>query len=71
MDYETLIASMFTYHKPTDNQAAMMAELQGEHVTPLAHAFDSMAPDGPAKTIALRKLHEARQAMNYAILGGK
>lgn len=61
------IEAMFTYHKPDEREIARMAHVS-ETLRELSHYLLDFVGDSPATAIAIRKLHEARMAANYAIL---
>lgn len=62
---------IFTYHAPTAQQVESLA-IMGDAFKDLAHVINNTLPDGPGKTVAIRKLAEARMSANSAlILEGK
>jgi hypothetical protein len=56
----------FTYKAPTIETKPKFEAVTGEFLT-LVDALYDLMPDGPGKTLALRKLAEARMAVNSAI----
>lgn len=58
--------STFEYLKPTDEQIAEMSIIRSAGKT-YAECLDSVLPDGPDKTYAMRKLRELAMWANVAI----
>jgi hypothetical protein len=60
------IDNVFTYHPPVGDQVERYQYIrEGGRI--LARLIDGQAPDGPEKTLALRKLQEAVMWANAAI----
>ena len=67
----TLIESIFTYHKPTAEQAETYERINALFMY-IALSLNHALPEGPGKTVAIRKLADARMAANAAVaLEGK
>ena len=64
---EEEISRWFDYNKPTDDQVRHM-QIWREKASALACDFAQYAPDGPDKTVALRKLKDTLMAMNAALV---
>lgn len=62
----TLHESTFEYLKPTDQQVDDMSVLR-EACKTYAIALDTLLPDGPDKTCALRKLREVGMWANVTV----
>lgn len=62
----SLHESTFGYLNPTDAQKSDM-QVCRDAAKAYADAIDAMAPDGPDKTYALRKLREIAMWVNVAI----
>ena len=66
-----LIDHIFTYHKPTPGQTETYNLLSASY-RGLAMIVNDLLPEGPGKTVAIRKLADARMAANAAVaLEGK
>ena len=65
MDQE-LIDHIFTYHPPTPEQHATYDALTALFKY-AAHSLNDLLPEGPGKTVAIRKLSEARMSANAAV----
>lgn len=59
----------FQYKPPTDDTRPKFGVVTSEFIRLVDKVFD-LIPDGPGKTLALRKLSEARMAVNSAIANG-
>lgn len=57
----------FFTHKPPDATTVPLYSLVSEWFIALVDAIYDTMPDGPGKTVALRKISEARMAVNSAI----
>lgn len=65
------VLQIFTYQSPTPAQAEVYAYV-GAKFRELAIVLNEQLPDGPGKTVALRKLAEARMQANACVaLNGK
>jgi len=60
------LENIFTYHSPDDEQQKAYAAVNGFFLD-CALECVKVTPDGPGKTVAIRKLNEARNAFNSAI----
>lgn len=60
------IEDIFSYHAPKAEQAAKYTAVNAAFVE-CAKLVNEVMPDGPGATVALRKLAEARMAVNAAI----
>lgn len=63
---EALIDHIFTFHKATPEQAAIYDALT-DYFRWLARKLNEKLPEGPGKTVAIRKLSDARMAANAAV----
>ena len=61
-----LVEFIFTYHPPSPEQRATYDGLTAEFLR-LALHVNAALPEGPGKTVAIRKLAEARMAANAAV----
>lgn len=59
----------FQYKPPTDETRPKYGVVTSEFIR-LVDAIYDRIPEGPGKTVALRKLSEARMAVNSAIANG-
>lgn len=64
-DLQSLL-SLFAYHPATPEVAQTYSNLRAAF-KPLAEQVWDLVPDGPEKTLALRKLHEALMYANLAV----
>jgi len=65
------IENIFIYHPPTVDQAETYRRITQEFIL-LAWNLNELLPDGPGKTVAIRKLSEARMQANATVaLEGK
>lgn len=65
------ITEIFSYHPPTEEQRETYAEINAAFIK-CAEDVAPLLPDGPGKTVAIRKLADARMAANAAVaLEGK
>jgi hypothetical protein len=60
------LKDIFTYHAPTEEQRVKYEQIN-EAFLACARVVNAVTPDGPGKTVAIRKLNEARMAANAAI----
>lgn len=60
------IEAAYTYHPPTEAQQKRYASIN-EYTRDLAEWFMNLCPDSPERTLALRKLQEARMWANASI----
>jgi hypothetical protein len=68
---EKEITDIFSYHPPTQVQRETYEEIN-EAFIECANAIVPLLPDGPGKTVAIRKLSDARMAANASVaLEGK
>lgn len=63
------IEELFTYHKPTDDQAHQYLRIR-EAAKDLVRVIDREVPSGPDRTAAVRKIREAVMTANAAIATG-
>ena len=63
------IEELFTYHKPTDDQAHQYLRIR-EAAKALVRCIDHEVPPGPDRTAAVRKIREAVMTANAAIATG-
>lgn len=56
----------FRYKPPTDETRPKFDVVTGEFIALVSNIYDHL-PEGPGKTLALRKLVEARMACNACI----
>jgi hypothetical protein len=61
-----LIEHIFAYHPPSEAQARVYEAINGSFAS-IAHYLNSVLPEGPGKTVAIRKLAEARMQANAAV----
>lgn len=70
MPYRTFdekeINDIFSYHAPNEREREAYAEVNGAFVECVKHVL-KYTPDGPGKTVAVRKMNEARNVFNSAI----
>lgn len=65
------IVDVFSYHAPTPEQVEIYERIN-QAFRRCALEIAPVLPDGPGKTVAIRKLADARMAANAAVaLGGK
>ena len=65
------ITNIFSYHPPTEEQRKIYEEINKQYLA-LALHLQILLPEGPGKTVALRKLSEARMQANACVaLEGK
>lgn len=68
---EEMLEFIFTYHAPTEEQRAAHSA-SNKIIFDAVKELEKLMPNGPGKTVAIRKLAEARQAVHAAIaLEGK
>lgn len=61
-----IITNWFTYHPPTQDQAAIYEAIRA-HAREFAHVLNALVPDGADKSDALRKLCEVVMTANAGI----
>lgn len=65
------IEDIFTYHAPTEEQREKYQRINEAYIE-CAKKIAKEMPSGPGKTVAMRKLSEARMSTNQAVaLGGR
>jgi hypothetical protein len=65
------IREIFSYHPPTPEQVAIYEQINNAFIQ-CALNIAPLLPDGPGKTVAIRKLAETRMAANASVaLGGR
>ena len=65
------IEDLFSYHPPTPEQRGTYEEINAAFVE-CAKKIAPLLPGGPGKTVAVRKLSDARMSANAAVaLNGK
>lgn len=57
----------FDYHKPTDDQVNRISIIRGASKV-MVQAIWAQCPDGPDRTVAIRKVHEAMMTANKSIV---
>ena len=65
MTYEQ-IKDIFTYHAPTPEQREIYEQINAAFVA-CAVVIEPLLPEGPGKTVAIRKLAEARMQANASV----
>lgn len=60
------IKDIFTYHAPTEEQRKLYEQINAGF-THLALELNVLLPEGPGKTVAIRKLAEARMQANASV----
>jgi hypothetical protein len=63
---EEQIRDIFTYHAPTIDQVELYNQINDAFMQ-CALVVNRIAPEGPGKTVAIRKLAEARMQANASI----
>lgn len=57
----------FAYHKPDDEQVERIAAVREAHKAAVC-AIWGLVPNGPDRSVAIRKLHESMMTCNKAIV---
>lgn len=57
----------FDYHKPSDEQVDRISVIRNAHKNLVKVVWDNV-PNGPDRTVAVRKLHESMMTCNKAIV---
>lgn len=60
------LKDIFTYRPPTEKQRELYERINIAFLE-CAQVVNAVTPDGPGKTVAIRKLSDARMAANAAI----
>lgn len=60
------LKDIFTYHAPTEEQRAKYEQINAAFLE-CAKVVNVFTPEGPGKTVAIRKLAEARMQANASI----
>lgn len=60
------LEDIFSYHSPTEEQKPKYDEVNRVFLD-LAKTINELMPAGPGATVSIRKLNEARNAVNSAI----
>jgi len=60
------LKDIFTYHPPTPEQREIYEKINAAFLE-CAHVVNAVAPEGPGKTAAIRKLSDARMQANASI----
>lgn len=63
---EAEIREIFSYHAPTPEQRETYEQINAAFIE-CALEVSTLLPDGPGKTVAIRKLADARMAANAAV----
>jgi hypothetical protein len=63
---ERTITNWFTYHPPVGDQSVVYETIRA-HAREFAHILNNLVPDGPDKTVAMRKLRECVFIANAAV----
>ena len=63
---DAILKDVFTYHPPTEAQREIYNRINEVFLT-AAQAINSLIPDGPGKTVAIRKLSDARMQANACV----
>lgn len=63
---EEQLQDIFTYHAPTIDQVELYNSINDAFLE-CAKVVNKVTPDGPGKTVAIRKLADARMAANASI----
>lgn len=61
------VETAFTYIPPTPRSVQQIQAVRDDFKR-LARTIEAFAPESADRTVALRKLHEASMAVNYAIV---
>jgi Xaa-Pro aminopeptidase len=65
------LKEIFSYHAPTAEQREIYEKINAAFLA-CAETIDPLLPEGPGKTVAIRKLAEARMQANASVaLEGK
>ena len=60
------IKHIFSYHPPTAEQREVYEQINAAFIA-CAEAIEPLLPEGPGKTVAIRKLADARMAANASV----
>lgn len=60
------IKDIFSYHPPTPEQREVYERINAAFIA-CAEAIEPLLPEGPGKTVAIRKLSEARMQANASV----
>ena len=60
------LKDVFTYHPPTPAQREIYEKINAAFLE-CARVVNAVTPEGPGKTVAIRKLSEARMQANHSI----
>jgi len=60
------LKDVFTYHAPTEEQRGLYERINAAFLE-CARVVNAVSPDGPGKTVAIRKLADARMQANASI----
>jgi hypothetical protein len=60
------IREIFSYHPPTPEQREIYEKINAAFIQ-CAGAIEPLMPEGPGKTVAIRKLAEARMQANASV----
>lgn len=63
---DTQLKDIFTYHAPTEEQRGKYERINAAFLE-CAHVVNEVTPEGLGKTIAIRKLADARMQANASI----
>ncbi len=60
------LKEIFSYHAATNEQAAAYDQINAAFLAS-AQMLNAVLPEGPGKTVAIRKLSEARMQANHCV----
>ncbi len=63
---ENQLKDIFTYHPPTPEQREIYEKINVAFLE-CAHVVNTVTPEGPGKTAAIRKLSDARMQANASV----
>jgi len=63
---EEQLKDIFTYHPPTEAQRLVYEQINAAFLE-CARVVNAVTPEGPGKTVAIRKLSEARMQTNHSV----
>jgi len=63
---EEQLKDIFTYHPPTEAQRLVYEQINAAFLE-CARVVNAVTPEGPGKTVAIRKLSDARMQANHSV----
>jgi hypothetical protein len=60
------LKDVFTYHPPTEKQREIYEQINAAFLE-CARVVNAVTPEGPGKTVAIRKLSDARMQANASV----